>query len=160
MPHIGIRHGGDDKAVPHPYGRQKLFLLRGMLAQMSLNPQQYGLTGSYIEQKRHFAAWNFHCHPQRRAIFVTCTIFFLWEKWEQGTPEVGVDQKLGFIWTSLFFPLEIKLWRKVLGIIRPRIFKGLCEFSERQAFYSENTGILLNSCNVPVTMRVCPGDRA
>ncbi|KAI4559951.1 hypothetical protein MJT46_012189 [Ovis ammon polii x Ovis aries] len=43
MLHIEIRYGNNGKAIPRQFGREKLFLLRDVLAQISLNPQQCGL---------------------------------------------------------------------------------------------------------------------
>ncbi|XP_069415204.1 uncharacterized protein [Ovis canadensis] len=65
MLHIEIRYGNNGKAIPHQFGREKLFLLRDVLAQISLNPQQCGLTGSDVREKGYFAAWNSTATPKK-----------------------------------------------------------------------------------------------
>ncbi|CAI9157522.1 unnamed protein product [Rangifer tarandus platyrhynchus] len=68
--------------------------------------------------------------PQISAVFITCTSSFLWENSQQCFLETDMFQKLGFMWISLFLPLEMrheeKCWNNSASIL-----KGLCEFSQR-----------------------------
>lgn len=45
---------------------------------------------------------------QRSALFVTCTSSFLWENSQQCFLETDMFQTLGFLWMSLFLPLEMR----------------------------------------------------
>lgn len=96
-----------------------------------MNPFEFTLSCHFQGPLREgtFYCLEFSLPLWRSAVFVTCTSSFLWKRSKQCTPEADMDQKVGFIWKSLFLPFE--MWRKVLGIILPSILKGLCKFSQR-----------------------------
>lgn len=70
MLHIEIKYGNNGKAIPHQFGREKLFLLRDVLAQISLNPQQCGLVSIIVTM-----GWEvFHGERSQCLALLLCTL--------------------------------------------------------------------------------------
>ena len=70
MFHIEIKYGNNGKAIPHQFGREKLFLLRDVLAQISLNPQQCGLVSIIVTM-----GWEvFHGETSQCLALPLCTL--------------------------------------------------------------------------------------
>lgn len=70
MLHIEIKYVNNGKAIPRQFGREKLFLLRDVLAQISLNPQQCGLVSITVTM-----GWEvFHGERSQCLTLPLCTL--------------------------------------------------------------------------------------
>ena len=67
---FSIKHGNHGKAVPYQFGREKLFLLRDVLTQISLNPQRCGLMSIIVTM-----GWEvFHGERSQCLTLPLCTL--------------------------------------------------------------------------------------